>query len=213
MIASRLATSCRRRGGRSGGHRPHDARQRGRARLAFRRFATPEARRRRPTCRPGPIRRDDPPGAAGAGLLPEVPQQAVRKTFLIAARPTLPRRSPSPLATRYFPPTVDIHKAMHAIPCLSVHSALNISPARQACENRAGKVIAPSRACLIYAQTEGATRLHSFYAHFPQFRDVAFAIRGASDVVIFARQENAELRGACALFDFRLEIERLTPLH
>jgi len=74
-------------------------------------------------------------------------------------------------------------------------------------------VIAPSRACLIYAQTEGATRLHSFYAHFPQFRDVGFAIRGASDVVIFAQQENAELRGACALFDFRLETERLMALH
>ena len=74
-------------------------------------------------------------------------------------------------------------------------------------------MIAPSRACRIYKQTEGATRLHSFYACFPKFRDVEFAIRGASDVVIFARQEHAELRGACALFDFRLEIEGFSTLH
>ena len=74
-------------------------------------------------------------------------------------------------------------------------------------------MIAPSRACRIYKQTEGATRLHSFYAHFPQYREVEFMIRGAIDVVIFAPQENAELRGACDLFDFRLEIEGLPALH
>lgn len=65
----------------------------------------------------------------------------------------------------------------------------------------------------MYMQTEGARRLHSFYAHFPKFRGVEFTILGASDVVIFARQDNAELRGACALFDFQLETEQLPALH
>ena len=194
MIASRLATSCRRRGGGSGGHRPHHARQRGRARL---RLPTALIGNAQSTSGEGQhadqaqSRRDDSPSGGVADLLPAA----------------------SSLGTRYFPLTVAIHKAMHAIPCLIAHSAINISGARQACDDRASKVIAPSRACLIYAQTEGATRLHSFYAHFPQFRDVGFAIRGASDVVIFAQQENAELRGACALFDFRLETERLMALH
>ena len=74
-------------------------------------------------------------------------------------------------------------------------------------------MIAPSRATRIYKQTEGATRLHSFYARFPKFRDVRFVIHGASDVVIFAKQYDPELRGACALFDFRLEISGLPSLH
>src|SRR5271166_2443600 len=194
MIASRLATSWRRRGGRSGGpvRTMHDKA------CAFRRLAMLAARAAKanmPT-RPDPDATIRQASAPRASSRPGALQQAFGKALLIAARPPLRRRLPASLATRYFPLTVAIHKAMHAIPCLIAHSAISISGARQACDNRASKVIAPSRACLIYAQTEGATRLHSFYAHFPQFRDVGFAIRGASDVVIFAQPENAELRGA-----------------
>ncbi len=38
----------------------------------------------------------------------------------------------------------EAHKAMHAIPCLIAHSALNISRARQACENENGALNAES---------------------------------------------------------------------
>ena len=216
MIASSLATSCRRRGGGSGGHRPNHARQRGRARLRLPAALIGDAQSASGEGQHADqarSRRDDPPGGGAAGLLPSGSRATGLAQGFPYRCPPLRRRVPPSLATRYFPLTVAIHKAMHAIPCLNAHSAINISGARQACDNRASKVIAPSRACLIYAQTEGATRLHSFYAHFPQFRDVGFAIRGASDVVIFAQQENAELRGTCVLFDFRLEIERLTALH
>jgi hypothetical protein len=59
----------------------------------------------------------------------------------------------------------------------------------------------------MYAQTEGAIRLHCFYAHFPHLREIEFAIVGGHDVVVYAMRESAELKRACSLYDFALRIE------
>jgi hypothetical protein len=59
----------------------------------------------------------------------------------------------------------------------------------------------------MYPQTDGAIRLHRFYASFPHFRGIEFAIVGGEDVVVYARGQNDELKGACALYDFTLRIE------
>ena len=59
----------------------------------------------------------------------------------------------------------------------------------------------------MYAQTEGAIRLHSFYARFPHFREIEFAIVGGQDVVVYAGRDSDELRRACSLYDFVLRVE------
>jgi hypothetical protein len=69
--------------------------------------------------------------------------------------------------------------------------------------------VAPARMRFrrMYAQTEGAIRLHSFYAQFPHLREIEFAIVGGHDVVVYALRESDELKRACGLYDFALRIE------